>query len=99
MATAITKRVYGETHGCDHSEEVTLPGILDRLSRLENEGFSYDELLHDFASRRRVGPMNEELPARHVIDPAEETDEIVQVRWASYVVWRCVFMSKIRASL
>lgn len=80
MTTAIAKRLCQQTHANGHSEEVTLPGILDRLSRLENEGFSYDELLHDFASRRRVGPVREELPAKHVLDPAKETDEAVQVR-------------------
>eukprot|EP00752_Nemacystus_decipiens_P002143 g2042.t1 len=78
MTTAIAKRMCGERRGSDRSDEVTLSCILDRLSRLEHEGFSYDELLHDFASRRCVGPVNQELPASHVADPAEETDEVVQ---------------------
>lgn len=80
MTATIAKKMCQQTHGDGHSQEVTLPCILGRLSRLENEGFSYDELLHDFASRRRVGPVNEELPAKHVLDPAEETDDIVRVR-------------------
>lgn len=84
MTTVIAKRMCQQTRGDGLSEEVTLPCILDRLSRLENDGFSYDELLHDFASRRRVGPVNEEPPAKRVIDPAQETDEIVQVSW--YIV-------------
>lgn len=87
MTAAVAKRMCRYTHGSGHSEEVTLPCIVDRLSRLENEGFSYDELLHDFASRRRVGPVNEELSEKHVIDPAEETDEIVQVRETMYIWW------------
>lgn len=89
MTTAIAKRMRQQTHGTGHSEEVTLPGILDRLSRLENEGFSYDELLHDFASRRRVGPVNEEPPGRRVVDPAQETDEVVQVRWRAFSCTLC----------
>lgn len=89
MTTDIAKRMCQQSHGIGYSEEVTLPGILGRLSRLENQGFSHDELLHDFASRRRVGPVNEELPARHVIDPAEETDEVVQVRWMASTLVSC----------
>ena len=80
MAATIGKRMRIQTHGDGYCDEVTLPGILHRLSRLENEGFSYDELLHDFASRRRVGPVNEEITGKKVVDPAEQTDEIVQVR-------------------
>lgn len=60
------------------SNDITLPGIIARLSRLETEDFSYDELLHDFASRRRVGSVKEP-PVQHRIDPAEQTDDIVQV--------------------
>lgn len=82
MKAATRRRTRYQTHGDGdgHSENITLPCILDRLSRLEHEGFSYDELLHNFASQRRVCPVNEELPVKHVLDPAEETDEIVQVR-------------------
>lgn len=86
MATAIAKRMHLQTHLDGRSEEVTLQGILDRLSRLENKGFSYDQLLHDFASRRRVGPVKKELPAKTIIDPAEQTDEIVQVMWTTYYI-------------
>lgn len=78
--TTTRRRGRYQTHGDGHSENITLPCILDRLSRLEHEGFSYDELLYNFASRRRVGPVNEELPVKHVLDPAEETEEIVQVK-------------------
>ncbi len=80
MAATIGKRMRVQTHSDGHSDEITLPGILDRLSRLENGGFSYDELLHDFASRRRVRPVNEEIPGKKVVDPAEETDVVVKVR-------------------
>lgn len=78
MAGAIQRRMYPQTTR-DDSQDVTLPCILGRLARLEKEGFSYDELLHDFASRRRVGPVNERA-VKHVLDPAQETDERVQVR-------------------
>lgn len=82
MAASVGHRMHQDTLVGGYSEEVSLPCILGRLSRLEHEGFSYGELLHDFASRRRVGPLNveEEHPAKHVLDPAEETDQIVQVR-------------------
>lgn len=80
MAATAGKRMRVQTHGGDQSDEITLPVILDRLSRLENGGFSYDELLHDFASRRRVGPVNKEIAEKRVVDPAEETDVVVKVR-------------------
>lgn len=79
--TATTSRcMRDQTRGDGLTGKTTLPCILNRLSRLEHEGFSYDDLLHNFASRRRVGPVNEELPVKHLLDPAEEIDEIVQVR-------------------
>ncbi|CAM9848192.1 unnamed protein product, partial [Ectocarpus sp. 12 AP-2014] len=78
MAATTGIRVRQHVHRDDLDGEVTLPCILDRLSRLEHESFSYHELLDDFASRRRVGPVKKELPAKHVLDPAEEADEIVQ---------------------
>lgn len=84
MPVPAEEQMHQESSTDGHSDEVTLPCILGRLSRLEHEGFSYGELLHDFASRRRVGPLNaeeeEEHPAGHVLDAAEETDKIVQVR-------------------
>lgn len=79
MAATTGVRVRQNARRDDLNGEVTLPCILDRLSRLEHESFSYHELLDDFASRRRVGPVQKELPAKHVLDPAEEADEIVQV--------------------
>ncbi|CAM9470017.1 unnamed protein product, partial [Ectocarpus fasciculatus] len=78
MAATNGIRVRQHARRDDLDGEVTLPCILDRLSRLEHESFSYHELLDDFASRRRVGPVKKELPAKHVPDPAEEADEIVQ---------------------
>lgn len=79
MAATAGIRVRQHARRDDLDGEVTLPCILDRLSRLEHDSFSYHELLDDFASRRRVGPVKKELPAKHVLDPAEEADEIVQV--------------------
>lgn len=83
MASAVGRRLCEQDYNGD-SDEVTLPSIVGRLSRLETTGFSYDELLHDFASRRRLGPL-EECPATYVVDPAQETDEIVQVRQIFHV--------------
>ncbi|CAM9440116.1 unnamed protein product [Ectocarpus sp. 6 AP-2014] len=78
MAATAGIRVRQHAGRDDLDGEVTLPCILDCLSRLEHDSCSYHELLDDFASRRRVGPVKKELPAKHVLDPAEEADEIVQ---------------------
>ena len=59
--------------------ELTLPSIAGRLSRLETQGLSYDELQQFFGSRRRVGPVKEKSSVKHVATPAQETDRIVQV--------------------
>ncbi|CAN0081825.1 unnamed protein product [Scytosiphon promiscuus] len=81
MTTGIGQQMHQHARTDGRHDEVTLTGILGRLSRLEHEGFSYGELLDDFASRRRVGPLKEkkeEDPAKHVLNAAEEADEIVQ---------------------
>lgn len=64
--------------------EITLPCILGRLSKLEREDFSYGQLLDGFAGQRRIHPLKkaDEPPSAMplAVDPAEETDAIVQVR-------------------
>lgn len=85
MAAAIGEQSFTQRSSIrrDYSD-VSLPCIVGRLTKLEAEGSSYDELLHDFASRRRVAPVKERRSVNKVADPAQETDEIVQVRSRSY---------------
>lgn len=64
---------------CVSDDDVTLPAILRQLYRLEHKEPSYDEVLHDFASRRRVNSIREG-PVHYVADSAERTDELVQAR-------------------
>lgn len=80
---------------CD--SEVSLPCIVSRLTKLEAEGLSYDELLHDFANRRRVAPVDEDWAVKNIVDPAQETDEIVQVSSGSYL-FRGDVNSRVRSS-
>lgn len=83
MVDAIGARSFTQRSSIPCDSEVSLPCILGRLTKLEAEGLSYDELLHDFANRRRVAPVEENRPVKNVVDPAQETDEIVQVRSGS----------------
>lgn len=83
MVDAIGARSFTQRSSIPCDSEVSLPCILGRLTKLEAEGLSYDELLHDFANRRRVAPVDENRPVKNVVDPAQETDEIVQVRIGS----------------
>lgn len=62
----------------EHDHEVTLPCILSRLSRLEEEEFSYKQLLQDFAERRRLGPLSKS-PRTLVDDPVGQAYNTVQV--------------------
>lgn len=66
------------------SSELTLPCILGRLSKLENDDFSYGQLLDGCVGRRRIRPLlsgeSKTVATRLVANPAEETDAVVQVR-------------------
>lgn len=70
-----------------NASELTLPCIVGRLSRLEREGFSYDELLPDFACRRPVVTQtNNERPGGHAVDTAKETEDLVQVKFVRLIL-------------
>lgn len=70
-----------------NASELTLPCIVGRLSRLEREGFSYDELLYDFTCGRRVVTQTTKgRPEGHAVDTAKETEDIVQVNFGRFIL-------------
>lgn len=66
-------------HNMDTAQGPSLPSILGRLSKLENEGLSYNQLEDSLVTRRRIGPLN--IKRDESTDgPVQQPDEIVQVQ-------------------